>query len=258
MPTKIAIFLLFVLIQPMPPAAFGRQRPEDLNAKLRTNVNSYRLQANNFVEALTRVASDFQIPIGVEWVNIPSARARIKLSFKDATVGQVLQAIANGQPGAKIAIERGIVHVFAPELIPDRENPLKVNINEFEVHNMPAELASRQLHETVKRTLSLPKPQQGFGRGGGVAGTGFSNIDDPSISLTLKNATVEDVLDALALASARKIWVVTFSDARTLTAAGYRRTLGLWTGSPVPDDEQPVWDMFHWGDEIPSPLLGNK
>jgi hypothetical protein len=249
--TKIALFLLLLQNQHMPSVAPASHRPVDLSANLRTTVHDYHLSARNFVEALTHVASEFQIPMGIEWVSIPSARARINLSFKDATVEQVLQAIANSQPSVKITIERSIVHAFAPEMIPDRENPLKLNINEFEVHNVPAERAWGQLHEVVKQTLFPPKPQQGFGRGGGIAGSGFSNIDDPKISVTLKNATVEDVLDALALTSARKIWIATFSDARTLTAAGYRRTLGLWTNSPAPDDEQPVWDMLHWGDAIP-------
>jgi len=38
--------------------------------------------------------------MGIEWVRIPNAKAQINLSFKDATVQQVLQAIVDGQPGA--------------------------------------------------------------------------------------------------------------------------------------------------------------
>jgi len=255
---KMALILLLFHIQQPPPITPVSHRTAELNTNLRTAVHDYHLSARNFIEALTHVGSEFQIPMGIEWVSIPNAGARIDLSFKDATVEQVLRAIVNGQPGNKIIIDKDIVHVFASELIPDRENPLKLNINGFEVHNVPAELASRQLHESVKRTLLPPKPPQGFGRRGGVGGSGFSNGDDPKISVTLKNATVEDVLDALALASARKIWIVTFSDAHTLTAAGYRRTLGLWSTSTVPDDEQPVWDILHWGDTIPVTFPGKE
>jgi hypothetical protein len=240
----------------MPHAASGTQRHEDLDTKLRTNVSSYQVQANNFVEALTRVASEFRIPMGIEWLDAPAARARLTLSWKDVTVKEVLQAIVKTQPGFKLVVRTGVVHVLSPDRVPDRENPLKLSINAFEVHNLPAEMASRQLHDTLKRTLSAQKPHQGFVRSGGVGGCGFSNSDDPKVSVALRNATVEDVLDALALASARKIWIVTFSDPRTLTASGYRRTLGLWNRSPVPDDEQPVWDMLHWGDAIPVAVLG--
>jgi hypothetical protein len=232
----------------MSAAASGSQRPEDLNAKLQTRVPGYQLQANNFVEALTRVAADFRIPMGIEWVNTPAAKAKVSLSWKNVTAWEVLRAVVNTQPSFKIAVRNGIVDVSCPDLIPDRENPFKVKINEFEVHNARVESASRQLQEIVNRTISPPKPQGGRG---GIGMSGFSNADDPKISVQLSNATVEDALDALALASARKIWIVTFSANRTLTAAGYRRTGGLWTSRLVPDNEQPVWDQFHWGDPIP-------
>ena len=188
--------------------------------------------------------------MGIELVDTPAARARVSLSWKNATVLEVLQAIVKTQPGFQMLVGKNVVHVSCSEFVPDRQNPLKLNISQFEVHNVPAELASRQLHEAVTRTLFPPKPQQGIG--GGIVGSGATNVDDPKISVTLKNATVEDVLDALALASARKIWIVTFSDARTLTAAGYCRTLGLWNRSPIPDEEQPAWDLLHWGDKFPS------
>jgi len=252
---KIALFMFLFQASPTTPAASGSQRPEDLDAKLRTGVHSYQLQANNFVEALTRVASDFQIPIGIEWVNTPAARARLTLSWKDATVRDVLQAIVKTQPGFKMLVGTSVVHVSSPDLVPDRENPLRLNINAFEVHNVPVEFASRELHNVVKRTISPPRPQQGAG---GVAGSGFSNIDDPKISAHVKNASVEDALDALARSSVRKIWIVTFSDSPSLTPTGFRRTLTLWNDLPIPDDDQPVWDLLHWGDAIPTAVLGNK
>ncbi|HYK88555.1 MAG TPA: hypothetical protein VE398_07280 [Acidobacteriota bacterium] len=254
--TKIGLLLLLLQTHPMPPAASGTQQNENLDAKLQMKVNSYQLEVNNFVEALARVASDFQIPMGIQWVNAPAAKARLTFSWKDSTVRGILEAIVKTQPGYKIVVRTGVVHISSSDLVPDHENPLNLRIKEFEVHNVPAELASRQLHEIVRRTIVPPQPQQGLR--GGVAGSGFANIDDPKISVTLKDATVEDVLDALALASARKIWIVTFSGARALTAAGYRRTPGLWTNSPVPDDEQPVWDMLHWGDAVPVASLRNK
>jgi len=74
----------------------------------------------------------------------------------------------------------------------------------------------------------------------------------------LKNVGVEDVLDALAVASARKIWIVTFSDDPTLTPTGFRRSLTLWNNFPIPDNEQPIWDMLHWRDVIPADALGKK
>jgi hypothetical protein len=255
--TKIILLLLVFHIPQKPTAVVRPQQAIDLKAKLRMPVHDYRLSAGNFVEALMQVASEFQIPMGIEWVNMPSAGPKISLTLKDATVKEVLHTIVSNQTGVKMTIDKNIVHVCMPDLIPDRENPLKVSIKAFEVYAVPAEAASQQLHETLKRTLHPPKPQQGPA-GGGVITSGASNIDYPTISVTLKNATVEDVLDSIASASARKIWIVTFSDDATLTASGYRRTMGLWTKATVSDDEQPVWDLFHWGESLPSAVLDSR
>ena len=241
---RIALFLLFLQTPGAPSSSSGPDRPGDLDSRLGASVRSYQLEAVDFVDALTRVASDFQLPMGIEWVNTPSARAKVKLSWKKATVQKILQAVADGQPGYKIVVHKGVVHIFAANLIPDRENPLKLSISTFEVRNVTVEFASQELHDIVKRTVSPAGPQQ---RTGGVARSGASNIDDPKVSVRLSNTTVEDVLDALALASARKVWIVTFSDSPSLAASGYRRTLTLWNSFRIPDDEQPLWDLLHWG-----------
>jgi hypothetical protein len=244
--TKIALLLFILQTSLTPPTDSGLQRSEAINAKLQVNVLSYQLQANNFVEALARVASDFQIPMGIEWIDRPSARAKVSFAWENTTVGKVLQAVVKTQPGFEIVVGASTVHVFSPDLIPASENPLKLHINLFEVHNVPVEYASRQLHSTVKRIMSPAKLPQGIG---GVGGSGFSNIDDPKISMQVKNASVEDALNVLTQTSTRKVWVVTFSNNPDMTATGFRRTSTLWNTTRIPDEDQPVWDLLHWSDK---------
>ncbi len=247
--------LLFLAIQTaLPPGSWGTEQP-GLDAKLHKKVRNYQLHANNFVEALTQVASDFQIPMGIEWVNTARARTRLDLSWKTATVEEVLQAIVKSQPGYEMQTTAEILRISSPDLVSDRDNPLKLKIETFEVRDAPAEFAWRKLHDAVKRTISPPKPPQG--PGGGIAGSSASNIGDPKVSVRLQGETVEHILNALALASARKIWIATFSDKPDLTRSGFRRTLTLWNDFPIPDDEQPVWDFLHWGDPLP-PLLAKN
>jgi hypothetical protein len=66
----------------------------------------------------------------------------------------------------------------------------------------------------------------------------------------MSNVTVEDALNRLVTISVRPIWIVTFTDDTHLTGSGFRRAATLFSKSPVPDDQQPVWDLFHWGDVI--------
>jgi hypothetical protein len=241
----IVIFVLYGLVAPL---ASSNSQQAPLNDKLHVAIHSYELKAGSVVEALALVAKDFQIPMGIEWVSNPSARRPMKLSWKDTTLADILQTIA-AQQRLRMVADGDVLRVSS-QLIPNHENPFKIEIKEFAVQNVPAESASRLLHEIVKRNISPSRRKSG--RAGGVAGSGFSNTDDFQISLQARGLTLEQILDRLVSVSARKIWIATFSDRQALTAAGYRQTAGLWTSSPAPEDEQPVWDMLHWGDAIPA------
>jgi hypothetical protein len=251
----IGLLLLLLQASRTPARAPHPDASPDLDTKLGTTVHDYRMSPVNFVEALTHLASDFEIPMGIEWVDTPAARSRLNFSWQHATVREAIRAIVKSQPGYQMEVKLGIVHIYPSKLIRDRQNILKIKIRDFEVHDEFADVASRKLHELVKLIVYRPKPQRGPG---GIAGSGAATLDTPRISLRLQNATVEDVLDALVAASGRKIWIVTLPDDATLTATGYRRTRSLWSKFPIPDDEQPVWDLFHWGDALPADALGKR
>jgi hypothetical protein len=245
---NIAFCLMIFQVSPTPCADSLLQRPRPLDATLRLTVHDYRLQGFNFVDALTHVASEFQIPIGIEWVSTPRTRASIELTWKSATVQEVLQDVVKTQADYKMQVVGGVLRISTRDIVTDRENPLKLKIQAFDVQSAPVEVASRKLHAVIKEIIYPAVPGQV--RRGGIAGSGAANLDDPSISVRLLNATLEDILDALALVSARKIWIVTFVDDPSRTPSGFRRTGTLWNNLPVPDSDQPVWDMLHWGDKF--------
>jgi hypothetical protein len=220
-------------------------KPDDLSTRLNRKVSNYSLAKNNLIGALIRVSNDFQIPMGIAWIDTPATIAQRPFAWKSATVWQIIESIAEAEPGYRIETTNGVMHIFPAALIPDRQNFLKIKITTFETHNAIVELASFKLHSLVTPT----KGNHQFS----IAGTG-----DSQISVKLKNCTVEDALDALAVASNRKIWVVTFSDDPGLTNRGLRRAVSLWSGKPGPDDGQPAWDLLRWGDPEPPVVSGTS
>src|SRR6266849_6724312 len=194
----------------MVPVASASPRLDDLTVKLSKRVTNYNLGVYSFVEALVHVSSEFEIPMGIAWVNTPAAKAEMAFTWKDATVQQVIEAISKTQPGYQVQLRNGVVHVFSPGSIPERENFLTWKIKAFEMHNENADWASRKLHDLI-----TPRKYAG-------SSMGTTALE---ITVELKNSSVEDILDALALASDRKIWIVTFSTDPTLTPTGFRRTL---------------------------------
>jgi|SRR5579885_47686 hypothetical protein len=218
---------------------------DDLALKLSKRVSNYNLGVSNLVEALIRVSNEFQIPMGIAWVNSPSARAEMPFAWKDATIEEIIHAIANTQPGYQAQVRNGVLHVSPTGLIPDAENFLKIKIDGFTVHDTYVEVASFKLH-------TLVTPIKGS-RQISIAGPG-----DSRVTVELKDATVEEALDALSVASNRKIWVVTFADDATLSPRGLRRTGSLWSRRATPDQEQPSWDLLRWGDPMPPAIARSR
>lgn len=242
----LGLFVLFVQIAAGQRVAASPQEPAALEARLQTRVTNYELVADDFVEALLKVAGEYKIPVGIVWVRTPAALRGVRLSKKDTTVQDIIQALVKTQPEYTMTAKGGLVHVFARGVVPDRENFLTLKVPEFEVHNQVVELAERRLGDIIRAAVSPPKPVAG-GMRGGTIGSLLVEVGDPSLTLKLQGVAAEDVLDALTLASGRGVWLVTFAPAGQLTLTGFRRTVSPVSGHAVPDPEQPVWELLKWG-----------
>ena len=241
----IRIILLLVALQFPFATPAGSQAPESLNAKLNKRLTNYTLGVSNFVEALVRVSAEFQIPMGIAWINTAQARAQLPFAWKDATTGRIIEEIVKTQPAYEVQIRNGVAHVAPSGVIPTHENFLTLKVPEFNVRKQYVEFAIMKLHDSI-----TPSKSTGFSLGA---------MTEPRITVELKDATVEDVLDALAMASTRKIWIVTFSTDPTPTRAGFRRTLTLWDSlSPIPEEGEPALNLLHWGDKIPWPASAER
>src|SRR5713101_5685791 len=146
---KITILLPALLFSWSAQPVSASPAPNELDVKLSKRVTNYNLDRSNFVEALVRVSSEFEIPMGIAWVNTPAAKAEMAFTWKDATVQQVIEAISKTQPGYQVQLRNGVVHVFSPGSIPERENFLTWKIKAFEMHNENADWASRKLHDLI-------------------------------------------------------------------------------------------------------------
>jgi hypothetical protein len=241
MALKILRLVLAVQSLWIAPLAFSSPSQDDLNTRLARHVSNYNLGDLNFTEALVRVSTEFQIPMGVVWANTPATKARFTFSWKDATVREVIESIAKTQQGSSVEAGNGVVHVLGSVSVPEQENFLNLKLKSFEVHNQYCKMAELKLHDLITPPA--------------YAGISIGTSEEPTITIGLTDTTVRGVLDALALASINKIWIVTFSDDTGLTPRGLRRTMSLWSGVTPPHKDQPVWDLLHWGDKLP-PVLG--
>lgn len=235
-----------ILACPPSSASIADKGPRGLQSTLQASVRSYSLSELGLGSALVKVATDFQLPMGIEWISEPAALRTVKLSLRNTTVRAVIQSVVRSQPGYGFEVRDGVAHVFPRSLVSDRRNFLNLPVARFQVRDEPAGMASARLRAFVGNSLSPLPP------GAGEAIEYAGPVGERSITLQVENATVRDTLDRLAQAGDLKVWVVTFSSDPTLTQTGFRRTLMLPGGRAVPDSAQPVWDFLPWGQPLRS------
>jgi hypothetical protein len=241
---------LFLWLLQAPAGSLAQAAPKEsaaLEAKLQTRVTDYQLVADDFVDALLKVAHEYKIPMGIVCVRTPPVMSGVKLSKKEASVQEIIQAIVKAQPGYTMTRKSGLVHIFGPGLVPDRENFLKLKVPEFEVHNQVVEIAERRLGDIVNATVSPPKPVPGGKAAGGIGHSEFVEVGDPDLNLKLRDVSVEEILDALTLASDRGVWIVTFAAAGELTPTGFRRMESPVSSEALPHPAKPLWELLKWG-----------
>jgi hypothetical protein len=238
------VLCLFVLTtHPM----LGSQAQEDLDKKLQAEVSGYTVAEDSFVQALTKVASDFKLPMGIEWVRDPGTVGKVNLSLRHTTVRSVIETLVATQKGYDSRKENGVVHIFQREVGSGERNFLNLTVEKFEVRNEFVGMASQDLRALVKRTVSPPRIVTGGGEGRSYG----AGIGERRVSFKLEKVTVRNILDYLLPLAGFKVWIVTFGNTSSLTPTGFYRTTSLWNPGPLPDQEQPVWDLYIWGATLP-------
>ena len=252
--------LVSVLLVTAVPARGGGGQPTDpyeLQARLEAQVHKRTVRARDLPSALATVGGEFRIPMVIEWIEEPEGND-VEASVPVGTVGDLIRAVVDSRPGYGLENSNGLIHVFNQQFLDDPENFLNVEVQSFEETRQPASLTGRDLLTLVRRTVSPPPPPPPGRRPGGIGFSQAVSVDEPLVTVTLKDATVRQALEALTREADNEIWVVTFLDSPQVTPTGFRRTKTLWNSFPIPDSAQPVWDFFRWGRAIPPPKLATS
>ena len=86
--------MLVVLILVLLAAPLSSAQPEEADRGLRERykdvVVEYNLVENDLFRALHKVASDFVIPVGIEWIRGPNTMRPISMSWRRTTVAELV------------------------------------------------------------------------------------------------------------------------------------------------------------------------
>ena len=214
-----------------------------VEARLDEVVPSCTISECSFARALIVVASQHDLPMGIEWIE-PSPSERIERHWDHSSLREIINSLVNSRPGYSVRFDGGRTHVYYRGAESDTSNFLNLKLESFSIQEKHIAVALYQLRKSVAGRVS-PQAKQAE----------FLEImlepNDRLISEQFQNSTVRSILDDLTLQSDSRVWVVTFPQKAGLTRTGYRRTCSLWNSAAVHDDDQPIWDRFRWGMPLP-------
>ncbi len=233
---KFAVLLFTELISAGPSLAQS-DKADDLNQKLSAHVPVGQVEGT-FVELLGETARAFNVPLGISWINTASTQRKRTIEWKDATVLQILQRIADTEPNYEVRKANNVMHLATKD-IPADQNFLYLKIPQFSATGYVAAVAKAGLWMLLNQQIA-PNPPKGYG------GSVSNSSSDPKLYLQFTNASVEEILDGIAIASDQKVWIVTFASDPHLTPTGFRRTESYPSEVIPADNAEPTWDIFRW------------
>jgi hypothetical protein len=229
-------------------AGWAQTVDDALQAKLNTVSSSYSLHTQDSLHALLKMAGDFQLPIGIEWVRSIGPTEHFDKSWQDAAPATILQDILARYPGYEMEVSNSVVHVFPAAIHNDAANILNTRIGEFQANREYVRFAASRLGRQLLPIMVPPDPTRAPEGWGSSIATGKG---DRPVTFIIENATVRDVLDKLCLAADLNMWVVAYPSEPAKSRGGFLKTIRLDEAVPPEDDHfYLVFHFLFWGNPI--------
>ncbi|MEO8663643.1 MAG: hypothetical protein ABI693_34620 [Bryobacteraceae bacterium] len=238
---RLLTVLLVLLMEPLIPPSFS-QEPIELHRKLDSRVEAYSLHCESLEDALTTVASDFQIPMGIQWIRDTQTSHRIDQSWNHVTASEIIKSLVSAYPGYEVRV--GDVVEILPSAIDDEHDFLRLRVPSFQARNKWIAEADSTLHYLVKRLARhLPPPTPDEGEAGSFSAGPGGNLP---VNVEALDVTLREILNRLIISAGQTTWVVTYPEHTSLMRNGLRRTASRDSGSVFEDEIQPVWVFVPW------------
>jgi hypothetical protein len=158
-------------------------------------------------DQLIELAKRFQVPMGIEWnAGSPESLEKGALA-RSNTVGSLITAIVRQSPDHSVEIRDGIVNILSRSLIDSHKNFLNLTIPDFELNQQDLFTAQWLLHRKIRLMLN-PNENRNFVGGPIITPGRGDGFDKTNITLDLKDITVRDILNRMALANGNALWIV--------------------------------------------------
>lgn len=188
---------------------------QSLEAKLAARAD-FTPDATSSKEQLVEVARHYGIPMGIEWIDMPSPGTSYSSVDKQPTVRDMIRLIVRRMPGYRLKIRDGIVNISYTSYAVDARNFLNIRIVEYHVNRENVFGAQALLRLNIHRALH---PELYAGGSNGGYGYGVPRDDTfnlKNISFSARNVTVRDILNRIVTVKGNAAWLIELTPERMM------------------------------------------
>jgi hypothetical protein len=211
---------------------------------LRHKVDEQQLVAANPMQALFRLSAEYQVPMGIIWTDSPNYNNPLRIDIHGLTVEEAIQRVIYFMPGEQVTLAGEVLHISSEETN-SRVPWLAMRFHEYIVDDQYVSMANYYLRRDIEVRLIEEGTRPQKSPLSGCAGHVTLGQGDRQISIHLKEASVEQILDSFVQSSGLKIWVVTLPN--TTQNHNAYETKSLFSSASVPEQYQPYWELLAWG-----------
>jgi hypothetical protein len=170
-----------------------------LDTKLDKHINNFRTAGRPLLAILVDLAYEYQLPLGIEYVDREAATHAIELEFRDESLRNILLAVVGQLPEYRVAFPPGLIQVYSPQAREDTSDLLNKVIENFSVVNVDTRDADLELTCSLSRELNA-------GFCGGSIATG--QWGPTRITAHLQNAKVYEIVNTIVAQNGKAVWTV--------------------------------------------------
>jgi hypothetical protein len=175
-------------------------------SKLDRQIPDFRTSGRTMMTTIIDIAFEFQLPMGIEYVDREAITRPLYLEFHDQSIRSILRGIIAQGPAYRISFSGEVVQIDSPKSLQDPSNPFNRSIQDFSV----TDVDTRNADLTLVCELGKDLGPQTFCGGSIATGQWGPRL----ITLHLQNSKVYEILDAIVHENGQAIWIVMAPDSK--------------------------------------------
>lgn len=167
---------------------------------LETKIPFFDSAGRTLIENVLDLAYQYELPLGLEYLDQTAVTRAINLKLQDASVRSVLIELIQQNPQYQVSFSNGLVDIYSPKAREDSSNLFNRVMKDFTVANVDTHRADAELFCQLARNLS---PNAGCG--GSVAIGQWGSL---KVNIDRHNAKIYEILNEIVAQNGKAVWSV--------------------------------------------------